>query len=79
MTKLTQIINQEMDTNFDLNDIMNPSLAFLRRLLLAFVGKLGSAEGQRNKALIGQKSENNEKKYQKETLKAWINEQYIYP
>lgn len=45
MTKLTQIINQEMDTNFDLNDIMNPSLAFLRKLLLAFVGKLGSAEG----------------------------------
>lgn len=43
MTKLTQIINKEMDTSFDLNDIMNPNLPFLRKLLLGFVAKLGAA------------------------------------
>lgn len=32
-----------MDTNFDLNDIMNPTLSFLRKLLLAFISKLGAA------------------------------------
>lgn len=45
MTKLTQTINSEMDTTFDLNDIMNPTLPFLRKLLLAFISKLGAAEG----------------------------------
>jgi hypothetical protein len=43
MTKLTQTINQEMDTAFDLNDIMNPTLPFIRKLLLAFISKLGAA------------------------------------
>jgi hypothetical protein len=32
-----------MDTNFDLNDIMSPTLPFIRKLLLAFIGKLGAA------------------------------------
>lgn len=54
MTKLTQIINHEFDSNFDLNDIMNPTLSFLRKLLLAFVSKLGAAEGERNKAIMSQ-------------------------
>lgn len=45
MTRLTQTINHEMDTTFDLNDLMNPTLPFLRKLLLAFISKLGAAEG----------------------------------
>jgi hypothetical protein len=32
-----------MDTAFDLNDIMNPTLPFIRKLLLAFISKLGAA------------------------------------
>lgn len=44
---------------------MNPTLPFLRKLLLAFVSKLGAAEGERNKAIITQNTEGNEAKYQK--------------
>lgn len=51
-TKLTQTINQNLDTSFDLNDIINPTLPFLRKLLLAFISRLGAAEGEKNKALI---------------------------
>ena len=54
-----------MDTNFDLNDIMSPTLPFVRKLLLAFIGKLGAAQGERNKAIINKNIEGNENGYHK--------------
>jgi hypothetical protein len=50
-----------MDTNFDLNDIMNPgaNLPFLRKLLLSFVSKL-SVDGERNRGNIKNTGQNSE-------------------
>jgi hypothetical protein len=34
-----------MDTAFELSDVMNPTLPIIRKILLAFISKLGVMEG----------------------------------
>lgn len=44
MTKLTQSLNQELDSKIELNDVMNPTVAIVRKLILGLLNKLGSTE-----------------------------------
>lgn len=79
MTKLTQTINKELDTDIEMNDIMNPTLPFLRKLLLTFISRLGVAEGERSKLSLPGSQENNVNRNQREALKKWIQSEYICP
>ena len=79
MTKLTQTLNKELDSNFELNDIMNPTLSFLRKLLLTFISRLGAAEGDRSKINMQESQESSSLKYQKNTMKKWIQTEFICP
>jgi hypothetical protein len=72
LTKLTQAINSEMDTSFELSDIMNPTVPIVRKILLAYISKLGAAEGERNKAIISHQNEGKENLQQKEALRRWV-------
>lgn len=42
MAKLNQNLYQELQTQFELNELMNPSIPFLRKFLLTIINKLGS-------------------------------------
>lgn len=49
MSKLVQSLNKELDTKYELNDIMNPTVSFVRRLVLTLINKLGSTEAEKSK------------------------------
>ena len=45
MAKLNQSLQTVLETQFELNELMNPSIPFLRKFILTLINKLGSIEG----------------------------------
>ena len=79
MTKLTQTLNKELDAEFELNDIMNPTLPFIRKLLLAFIGRFGAVEGDKGKKNSQGAEEKKSIREQREALKKWVQTEFICP
>lgn len=79
MAKLNQSLFQELQTQFELNELMNPSVPFLRKFLLLIINKLGTTDGQ-DKSRGGTGTEERDKpREERKALKAWVAQEWLHP
>lgn len=58
-----------------MNDLLNPTVGFVRKTLLVFLAKLGSNEGGNERGIGGGLGEEDgEKRKRKRQLAAWIDD-----
>lgn len=78
MAKLNQSLLQQLQTQFELNELMNPSVPFLRKFLLIIINKLGSTDGQ-EKGKSGGAEGRDKPREERQALKNWIGQEWIHP
>lgn len=79
MAKLNQSLQTVLETQFELNELMNPSIPFLRKFILTLINKLGSIEGTERPKQSQKNQYKQDGKVQKQLLKNWLNEEWIHP
>lgn len=77
MAKLNQNLFQELQTQFELNELMTPSVPFLRKFLLLVINKLGSAEG--GEKAKGAAAAAGQRREEKKWLKSWTGQEWTHP
>ena len=58
---------------------MNPTISFLRKLILAFLNKLGSTDVEKSKINKKVQEEDKSTLEKKAVLKNWLKEEFIHP
>jgi hypothetical protein len=79
MAKLNQSLFQQLQTQFELNELMNPSIPFLRKFLLIVINKLGSVDSlEKGKGGAGSGSAEKQREEKKE-LRNWLSQEWLHP
>ena len=71
MAKLNQTLQTVLDASFELNELMNPSVPFLRKFILNVINKFGQGDQMEKSKIINRKETDNSKNEEKLKQKLW--------
>ena len=79
MAKMNQSLQSVLDSNFELNELMNPTVPFLRKFILNVINKFSQTDQLEKSKIMPRKEADNSKNEEKLKQKLWLKLEWIHP